>query len=568
MKKITVGVVVAIALIGVFLFFQNTKTEEAQQDSDKATEKNKQSETDKKDKDDPAYKYPPEKIPSLLDEQKKLEASILSDSEGSTLDDPYVKLDPYNRSPLAALVIFNTDKPAKVSFTVHGKEDKADISKSFEYYKKQHELPVLGLYPDYSNTLEIKAETKSGETMTKTLTITTDELPDYIPDITIKTADTTKMDIQDTELTFAIPSTKFVYGFDANGDIRWYGSGYNSHVFQELNNGHLLYLGKDDNSGTAYNRLFETDYMGKLYNAFKISKKAAHAEAKGMESTLIHHDAAELPSGNLILTVNDGEGEYMEDTMIEIDRETGDVVKQIDLKNMFPEQAYQDYDSTEAKEGLTDWFHQNSVVYDKHDNSIIISGRNSDTVMKIDYESEEIKWMLAYPEGWNDDMQQHLLEGQGEDFKYPGGQHDANILPDFDNNPDTLDLLLYDNNVAVTRGDEDLSKQFSAATHYRINEKTKEAEVIWTYGKERGEAFFTNIIGSARYQQNTGNVLVDFGHVDSGDQSNIVEVTHHEDSKVVFEAEITNFPKGAWVYRSVRYPLYTDTWENTFKLSE
>src|SRR5699024_9220453 len=111
-------------------------------------------------------------------------------------------------------------------------------------------------------------------------------------------------------------------------------------------------------------------------------------------------------------------------------------------------------------------------------------------VMKIDYETEEIKWMLAYPEGWNDEMQKHLLDGQGEDFKYPAGQHDANILPDFDNNPDTLDLLLYDNNTVVTRGDDALSKD-SAATHYRINEKTHEADIIWTYGEQLGEDYFT-----------------------------------------------------------------------------
>src|SRR5699024_6011175 len=468
------------------------------------------------------------------------------------LDEPYVNLDPYDRSPLAALVIFDTEEAAKVAFTVKGKDEETDISKTFADYKTHHELPVLGLYPDYDNKVEITAETESGETLEKTLTISTDELPNYIPDINIKTADLGKMDISANELTFAIPSTKFVYGFDINGDIRWYGSGYNSHVLQELNNGRLLYLGKDDNSESAYNRLFETDYLGKLYNAFKISEEAAQAESEGMESTLIHHDIAELPSGNLILTVNDGRGEYMEDMMIEIDRETGDVVKQIDLKDLFTKEQYEEHDSTEPKDGLTDWFHQNSVVYDKSDDSIIISGRNSDTVMKIDYETEEIKWMLAYPEGWDKDMQEYLIDGQGEDFKYPAGQHDANILPDFDDNPDTLDLLLYDNNTVITRGDEALSKQFSAATHYRINEKTKEAEIIWTYGEERGEDYFTNIIGSARYLEDTGNVLIDFGHVDKGNQSNIVEVTHHQDDDVVFEAEITDFPKGAWVYRGVR----------------
>src|SRR5699024_8127568 len=274
MKKIVIAII-AVVLLALFFFLNNNneETEKMQQETNNQDE----------EKEEAEYKHPPEKAQNLLDEQEQLESDILSESEGSTLDDPYVKLDPYNRSPLAALVIFDTNEAAKVSFTVKGKHDETNISKTMKDFKTHHELPVLGLYPDHDNTVKITAETESGETLKKTITISTGELPDYIPDVDIKTVDKNNVDIEKNELTFAIPSTKFFYGFDINGDIRWYGSGYNSHVLQELNNGHLLYLGKDDNSGTAYNRLFETDYMGKLYNAFKISDAAAEREAKGME---------------------------------------------------------------------------------------------------------------------------------------------------------------------------------------------------------------------------------------------------------------------------------------------
>ncbi|GAB4073163.1 aryl-sulfate sulfotransferase [Barrientosiimonas marina] len=564
MKKIlTISAVVVVASLAFVFFFLNNDTNQ------EADNHSKDSEAAEKQKEKP-YPYPPKKASKRLDKQEKLEATMADESEGSTLSNPYVKLDPYDRSPLAALVVFDTEQAAKVSFTVKGKDASSTISNTIDDYRTHHELAVLGLYPDQDNKVTITAETEDGDTSEKTITITTEKLPDYIPTVNIKTAKKDKMDIQPNELTFAIPSTKYNYGFDTNGDIRWYGSGYNSHIFHELDNGHLLYLGKDDNSGGAYNRLFETNYLGKLYNAFKISEEVAEAESDGMESTLIHHDAAELPSGNLLLTVNDDEGTYKEDTMIEINRKTGDVVNQIDLKDLFPADAYEEYGGNDFKPGddPVDWFHQNAVVYDDDDNSIIISGRNSDTVMKIDYETEEIQWILAYPEDWDKQMEQYLVEGQGDDFKYPAGQHDVRILPDFDDNPDTIDLLLYDNNTVVTRGNEDLSKEFSAASHYRVNEKTKEAKLIWTYGEERGEDFFTNIIGSARYQPNTGNVLIGFGHVDEGNQSNIVEVTHDDDANVVFEAEMDDFPSGAWVYRGVRHQLYTDTWENTASFLE
>lgn len=573
MNKKNIGIMIFIGLAVVFVitavvFWGNDNGEipeesiETQNQPDTADTKSEQRAEEEMD-----YNFPPEKAENILAAQEELEAGILAASEGSSLNNPYVNIDPYNRSPLSALVIFDTEEAAQVSFTVKGKDDASDISKTMTEYRTHHELPVVGLYPGYTNTIEIIAETESGETLAHTFTLTTKDLPEEMPTIEIKEAQTEKMKLGESELTFYIPSTRYAFAFDANGDVRWYGSGFNSHVLQELDDGNLLYLGKDSNSGSAYNRLFETTYIGKVHNAFKISEKAAEREAEGLDSTLIHHDVAELPSGNLLLTVNDGSGVYMEDMMIEMDRETGEVVKVIDLKELFPKEVYEEYEKREDN-GLKDWFHQNSVVYDENDDSIIISGRHQDTVMKIDYHTEEIKWILAHPEGWNEEMKRYLVEGESEDFKYPAAQHDATILPDFDDDPGTIDLLLFDNNTVVTRGDESISEQYSAGTHYRINEETQDAEIVWTYGKELGEDYFTNIISSARYQEDSDTVLLDFGHTDGGERSSFVEVTHDEESEIVFEAEMTNFRKGAWAYRSLRNSLYNDQWAERFTLGE
>lgn len=573
MKKKNIGIItiitLAVVLLLTIIMLRDNDTAQTSEESSEAQDQGGSggSEREQETKEKADYNFPPEKAEELLAEQKELEKGILEESKGSTLNNPYVSIDPYNRSPLSALVIFDTEEAAQVSFIVKGKDSETDISNTMKGYKTHHELPVVGLYPGYKNTVEIVAEMESGETRTHTFTLTTDSLPTEMPTIEIKEADPEKMSLADNELTFYVPSTRYAFAFDINGDVRWYGSGFNSHVLQELDNGNLLYLGKSDNGGGAYNRLFETDYMGKLHNAFKISEKAAEKEAPGMESTLIHHDVAELPSGNLLLTVNDGGGKYMEDIMIEMDRETGEVVKAIDLKDLFPEEAYKEYKVRDDYD-LRDWFHQNSVVYDESDDSIIISGRNQDTVMKIDYHTEEIKWVLASPEDWSEEMEKYLLAGDSEQFKYPAGQHDATILPDFDDNKETIDLLLFDNNTVITRGDDSLSKKYSAATHYRINEKTMKAEIVWTFGEELGEEYFTNIISSARYQKESDTVLIDFGHADGGERSSFLEVTHDKQAEVIFEAEMTNFRKGAWAYRSLRNTLYNDQWEERFSLEE
>ena len=137
--------------------------------------------------------------------------------------------------------------------------------------------------------------------------------------------------------------------------------------------------------------------------------------------------------GNLLLTVND-DSDYVEDTMIEVNRETGDIEKVIDLKEILPASFYENYSATKRPDGKKDWFHQNSIFYDETDDSIIISGRNQDIVMKLDYKTEQIKWILAADENWPEEYKPYLLKATN-DVKFNAGQHTAIIIPDQDNNP-------------------------------------------------------------------------------------------------------------------------------------
>ncbi|WP_228464138.1 aryl-sulfate sulfotransferase [Listeria seeligeri] len=382
-----------------------------------------------------------------------------------------------------------------------------------------------------------------------------------MPTIDVKTSDTKKMEQTGNQLTFITPSTKYAYGVDSNGDVRWYSTKYNSHVFKELKNGHLLYLTKYDNADDTYSLLLETDYLGKIYHAYSMTTEAESEQSGSSSKSAIHHDAIELPSGNLLLTIND-DTKYMEDTMIEIDRQTGEVVKTIDLKDILPEEFYKDYKA--RSDGKVDWFHQNAIWYDESDDSIIISSRSQDTVMKIDYNSTKIKWILSDKEGWPASYKKYLLDPTGDDFKYPAGQHAVEILSDQDDNSDTVDILLYDNNEVVTRGDEEESGKYSEAVQYRINEKTKKVEMVFSFGKELGEDYWTEIVGAARYMETTGNYLVNFGHRKDGKESSIIEV--NQAGEVAFEMNLTSFPDSAWAYRAERFSLYPASYK--YKMTE
>lgn len=488
--------------------------------------------------------------------EKEKEYQELLKSGDYNEDNIYVKVDPYDASPLSALLLFQTEEAIKVEISVAGKDDESTIKNSFDDYTTDHSIPVLGLYADKENEVTVKLTNEAGTRVEKKLTIKTGALAKSIADIEVNEADTEKMALGDSELTFVVPSTKRAYAFDANGDVRWYSTRYNSHIFKELANGNLLYLTKEANDADTYNVLLETDYLGKIYNRYDFSSSSASndtGESKG-EMTVIHHDGIELPSGNLLLTVNDGSN-YIEDTMIELNRETGEIEKTIDLKDLLPESFYEEYDSTSREDGKIDWFHQNSVDYDEADNSIIISGRHQDTIMKIDYATNEIKWIMGDSSGWPESYQKYFLDG---DVKASGGQHAAIVLPDQDDNAETTDILYYDNNISVTRGDEADSEKYSEARQVRINEEDRTIEEVWTFGEDLGEAYFTKIIGSARYLADNGNRLVNFGYREEGKTSSIMEVT--EDGETVLDVDLTDFPASAWAYRAERFSLYNDNW--------
>ena len=494
-------------------------------------------------------------------EKEKKYQSLLKSGE-YTEDNIYVQLDPYDASPLSALLLFQTEEAMKVDISVAGKDEATTIKNSFDDYTTNHSVPILGLYADTENEVTVTLTDESGNSVEKKVTIKTGTLAKSIAAIDVKEVDTQKMELGDSELTFVVPSTKRAYAFDTNGDVRWYSTRYNSHIFKELDNGNLLYLTKESNDADTYNVLLETDYLGKIYHRYDFSSSSAANDTGKSEGemTVIHHDGIELPSGNFLLTVNDGSN-YIEDTMIELNRETGEIEKTIDLKDILPEAFYEDYDSTSREDGKVDWFHQNSVEYDESDNSIIISGRHQDTIMKIDYDTSEIKWIMGNSSGWPDSYQKYFLEGE---VKASGGQHAAIVLPDQDNNDETTDILYYDNNISVTRGDEETSEQYSEARQVRINEAEMTIEEVWTFGEELGEDYYTKIIGSARYLSNTGNRLVNFGYRDEGQTSSIMEVT--EDGETVLNVDLTDFPTSAWAYRAERFSLYSENW--SYRMNE
>ena len=94
-----------------------------------------------------------EQVVSLVEEQETLEKDFTS--AGYTIENPNVILNPYQISPLTALVIFETEEEVAPRVTIVGKDEHSTFTHEFES-STIHYLPIYGLYAGRENEIIIE----------------------------------------------------------------------------------------------------------------------------------------------------------------------------------------------------------------------------------------------------------------------------------------------------------------------------------------------------------------------------------------------------------------------------
>lgn len=460
-----------------------------------------------------------------------------------TISNPLVQLNPYHNAPLTALILFTTSKPAHVSVTIDGENP---ITKTYPGYHTIHRLPIIGLYPNTKNRITVTATFHSGAYETNTIFLKTKSLPKDFLNIKLDHSLPEKME---DGLTFIVPSANYLFAIDNQAKVRWYSTLNIRQLFKPLSNGNFLVYTRSPK--TQHNLILEIDLLGKIYYYYPIYAKSE------IPTTAINTDVMELSNGNLLVTTHEQTENSLEDRLVELNRRTGKVINRLDYASLFPKAFQKNYVGIGSEVG--DWLHNNSIWLDTQSDSIVMTARHQDLVMKHSFPDGNIDWILSSPEGWSDDYQDVLLTPKGQNFKYPAGPHAVMALPDQDGNAETLDIMLFDNNNRITRGDEKVSQQYSRAVQYRINEKEKTVEEVWTYGEERGQAFFSPIVGDADLLPQTNNRLVTSGFIKKGNgrASKIVEVAGDSPQEEVFEVTISGFAPDSkqHIYRAGRMEI-------------
>ena len=407
---------------------------------------------------------------SMVDSEYEIEKKFKVN--GYTLDNPNIILNPYGNSPLTALVLFETEQELDVKVTITGKDKLTTYTHTFSK-TKEHYLPIYGLYADSNNKIIIECGNNKKE-----IYIQTEKLPENMIIPTSIKANKSKLT---NDLYFYTPSSSgYTVAYDVNGDIRWYLTNYALWKIDRLQNGHLLVSTERLINNPYYmTGLYEIDLLGKIYTEFSLEGG-------------YHHDYYEMENGNLLVASDDFNNEEgtVEDYIVELDRTTGKIIKTFDLKKVLNMEDGQSENYTSY-----DWFHNNSVWYDKKTDSITLSGRHQDAVINISYQTGELNWIIGDSTNWSSEYQKYFFTPVGDNFEWQWSQHAAMITPEGY-------VFLFDNgNNKSKNKDEyvDASNSYSRGVMYKIDTEKMTIEQVFEYGKEKGSSFYSPYISDVDY---------------------------------------------------------------------
>jgi arylsulfate sulfotransferase len=488
-------------------------------------------------------------IVTQVEDQKKIDDMLLAElnSDTYTLTEPFVVVNPYRVAPLSALVLFKTAEPLEISIHVPGKTTLADVDYTIKGYNTVHQIPVYGLYADTANLVKLTAKNKSGKVQDVVLEIQTDKLLDEIKNTSIITFPERAEEYQPgMNFLSLIGWTWYPNAIDINGDFRWYLTLFQGSVYN-YNKGKGLYLVRPYRG----QYFIQSNPLGKILDVYYMP-------------VTTHHDIVMTDRNTLLVCANSIE--TMEDKLYEIDRDTGETLRIIDYKDILQRTR-----NVSELYSNKDWLHLNSVV--EYQGDLIISSNFQSTVMRHSWDGT-IKWILSDPKGYLERFNKYILRPIGEGFEYPYNQHSAEVLPDYDNNPDTVDIILFDNGTSRNYANAELQRQiranevvepplYSRIVHYRINEKDMTVEQIWQYGKERPDIYAPSK-GGADLLSN-GNILGLFNsHTPDNSRASTSLVEVNQVGEVVWEVYMVSHLEANQYngYRAERLPMFWEAYKD------
>jgi arylsulfate sulfotransferase len=499
-------------------------------------------------------------------------ATVSNSKAVKTVAVPYFA--PASNAPLAGVLTVTTDVNSLVEVSVN--DGIGTWERDFFDYGTNHTETVLGFKAGRTNqiTVTVRDQYRNSYTVPGTLTFLTGPLPADMAPMTVLTDNVELMEPGYTLFRESYGATTVAYTVivDNTGQVVWYsGALAAASDVHQLPNGNLFY---PVTGGTGF---AEANMLGQAVQEWTAPTTVdTHEDLLTGHGTILYLNyvtdtVSNFPSSATDPTAPTETANAVFAQVIEMSATNSELLNSWQLIDML-DPVRIDYlcYGLVAEFGI-DPEHANAIFEDTNDNSIIVSLRNQDAVVKFT-RSGQIKWILGPHENWGPEWQPYLLTPVGTPFEWNYAQH-APILTSQGT------LLLYDDgNERAEPFDPPIPylTEYSRAAEFSIDETNMEVSQVWEFSDTNAEPLYTTALGNATLLPKTSNVLVNFGFIvlDNGAPPNqfapnatavrIREVTHQANPTVVFDLELadtgntsTNY-LGYEVYRSYRIPdLYS-----------
>jgi arylsulfate sulfotransferase len=462
-------------------------------------------------------------------------------------------------APLAGSLVFATDVPSRVS--VHVTDGIGSWDRNFFDYATNHTVPLFGFKPGRTNeiTVTVHDQVQNEFTAPDPVTFVTDPLPSDFPAFTVLASRPELMEPGYTLFRVDVHSNTYWYVVlvDSAGEVVWYNHAPSTAEVRQLENGDLFM--------PSTNRFVEMNLLGDTVNTWFVPSDLQVDPHEGLPTshgTILYLSDAFETVANYPTSTRDP------NAPLQTANVSFEKVVEISMTNAALLNTWQPIDVLDPRRisyldgivaGKWDSEHSNAIIEDPRDNSLIVSMRHQNAVIKISRATGQLRWILGPHEGWGPQWQPYLLTPVGAPFEWQYGQHAPVITT-------RGTLMVYDDgNFRAMPFDTPLddADNYTRSVEYSIDEQKMEVSQVWDYGRTNvTDRLYTGFEGSSDPMPRTGNVLVAFSAVSyvngvppsqfgsSATMARIKEVTHDLVPQVAFDLGITMYDKTNSIYKN------------------
>jgi arylsulfate sulfotransferase len=334
---------------------------------------------------------------------------------------------------------------------------------------------------------------------------------------------------------------------DLAGNVIWYyplSPGEVPYPIKPLPNGHMLVVVAGN-----VDEVREIDLAGNVLYRLSIEDVNNGLTAIGapFQAANFHHDILKLPNGHLIILVNYNETFTDQPGFSTV---TGDALVDWDPQAAMPVWTWSTFDHiplTHDPVSNTDWSHANALVYSPDDGDLLLSMRNQNWIVKINYQDGAGDGSILWHLGPDGDFT--LPSGQSP-IEWNYGQHYPTILSP--NSAGIFTLMFFDNgnNRLLDASNEVCGTAgfipcFSSVPILQLNEFARTAKVLW---ETNLSPHYSICCGNASQLSNE-DIEYDVAYdVNTPNQSYIQEVTQEQSPQLLWQMNVV----GQVLYRGFR----------------